>query len=96
MQRSIMILALALSAAAPAFAQMPAPPGAQACTGCHGAPGLALPSLDGMKAADISAAMSAFRAGSREATVMDRISKGFSDAETEAIAGWFASRGSKP
>jgi sulfide dehydrogenase cytochrome subunit len=35
-----------------------------------------------------------FRTGQRPATVMDRIAKGFSDAETAAIAEWYA--GQKP
>jgi cytochrome c553 len=34
--------------------------------------------------------MQAFRDGGRPATVMDRIAKGFSDAETAAIAVWYA------
>ena len=34
--------------------------------------------------------MQAFRAGQRPATVMDRIAKGFSDAEVQAIAAWYA------
>lgn len=86
---------LVAATAAPAFAQAVPPAGAAACGGCHGAPGLALPSLDALKAGEITAAMSAFRAGTREATVMDRISKGFSEAETEAIAQWLANGGSK-
>jgi cytochrome subunit of sulfide dehydrogenase len=35
-----------------------------------------------------------FRPGQRSATVMDRIAKGISDAETAAIAEWYA--GQKP
>jgi cytochrome c553 len=34
--------------------------------------------------------MQAFRDGKRPATVMDRIAKGFSDAEIAAIAAWYA------
>jgi sulfide dehydrogenase cytochrome subunit len=34
--------------------------------------------------------MDAFRSGGREATVMTRIAKGFSDDETRAIAAWLA------
>jgi cytochrome c553 len=82
--------ALALSAASPAFAQTLPPPGASACSGCHG--GGAFPSLHGSAAADIAAAMRAYRTGERSATVMDRIAKGFTDEETEAIAAWLASK----
>ena len=36
--------------------------------------------------------MQAFRAGQKPATVMDRIAKGFTDAEVQAIADWYAQR----
>jgi cytochrome c553 len=36
------------------------------------------------------AQMQAFKAGRQPSTVMDRIAKGFSDAEIEAIATWYA------
>ncbi len=73
-----------LGAAAP-------PPGASSCSGCHG--GVApLPALAGRDAGDIVAALDAFRAGTRQATVMDRIAKGFSHDETVAIATWWAAQ----
>jgi cytochrome c553 len=37
-------------------------------------------------------AMAAFRDGSRPATVMNRIAKGFSDDELRPIAAWFAAQ----
>jgi cytochrome c553 len=49
-----------------------------------------VPPLAGKNAAEIVAQMQAFRAGQRPATVMDRIAKGFSDAEVQAIAAWYA------
>lgn len=84
------VLLAVLVASTPALAD--APPGATACTGCHGpAPlGSAIPSLDGHAAADIIAQMQAFRTGQRQTTVMDRIANGFSDEETRAIAEWLA------
>jgi cytochrome c553 len=36
--------------------------------------------------------MRAFRSGQAPSTVMDRIAKGFSDAEIEAIAAWYATQ----
>jgi cytochrome c553 len=36
--------------------------------------------------------MQDFRAGKREATIMNRIAKGFSDEETRAIAVWLAAQ----
>ncbi|WP_353641830.1 c-type cytochrome [Mesorhizobium sp. WSM2239] len=84
------VLLAAVAASAPAFAG--APPGATACTGCHGPAALdtAIPSLDAHAAADIVDQMQAFRTGQRDATVMGRIAKGFSDEETRAIAEWLA------
>jgi sulfide dehydrogenase cytochrome subunit len=82
------VLLAALAASWPAWAD--APPGAAACTGCHGpaALGSAIPSLDGHAAEEIVVQMQAFRSGERPATVMDRVAKGFSDEETRAIAEW--------
>lgn len=79
-----------LSAAAPAAAAEPA--GASTCSGCHAPAGVdgAIPSLAGRPAVEIVEAMAAFRAGTREATVMDRIAKGFTDDETRAVADWLA------
>src|ERR1700704_1787269 len=72
-----------------------APPGASSCSGCHPATaGVAtpVPRLVGRDAAQITAAMTEFRAGKRPATVMDRIAKGFTDDETKAIAAFFAAQ----
>lgn len=51
-----------------------------------------MPPLAGRKPAEIVDAMRAFRTGQRSATVMDRIAKGFSDTEVEAIANWYSSQ----
>ena len=79
----------------PAAAQTAmAPPGASSCSGCHDAAiaNSAVAPLKGRAAADIVDAMDAFRTGKREATVMTRIAKGFSEDETRAIATWLARR----
>jgi cytochrome c553 len=49
-----------------------------------------VPTLHGKTAADIVAQMQAFRSGAQPSTVMDRIAKGFTDPEIEAIAAWYA------
>jgi cytochrome c553 len=70
-----------------------APPGAASCSGCHPADANAdtpVPRLAAQDAGAIVAAMQAFRSGQRPATVMDRITKGFSDEEIRAIAAWFS------
>jgi cytochrome c553 len=51
-----------------------------------------VPGLAGRSAADIVAAMEAFRSGQRPATVMDRIAKGFTANEVQAIAAWYAAQ----
>ena len=80
----VAVLAMMLGAAAP-------PPGASSCSGCHG--GVApLPVLAGRDAAEIVASLDAFRSGTKPATVMDRIAKGFTHDETVAIAVWWAAQ----
>lgn len=77
----------------PAHAASPPPPGAVACAGCHGTPAraaTAVPGIYGRDASDITAAMTAFRDGTRPATIMNRIAKGFSDDEVRPIAAWLA------
>lgn len=70
---------------------LPMPPAALTCSGCHGGPASsAIPPLNRMDASAILGAMQAFRAGTRPATVMDRIARGFDDAELQAMALWFA------
>lgn len=90
--RTLLILSFVLAAAGGAAAA-DAPRGASSCTGCHAArPGIedALPSLKGRKAGEIAEPMLAFKEDRKPATVMNRIAKGFSDAEITAIADWFA------
>ena len=65
-----------------------APPGALACSGCHGA-GSGL-SLEQLSASEIEIAMIGFREGTRTATLMNRLAAGFSDAEIAHIAAWLA------
>src|SRR5689334_10308338 len=72
-----------------------APPGASSCSGCHAAHAdvqSAIPRLNGRNAGEIVQQMAAFRSGQRPATIMDQISKGYSDAEIQAIADWYAAQ----
>lgn len=93
--RSVALLALLLAGAAPAFGA--APPGASSCSGCHSPmPGVgATPHIAGLSADQIAAALAQFRTGERPATVMNRLAKGFTEAESRAIAEWVAA-GSQP
>jgi cytochrome c553 len=69
-----------------------APPGASSCSGCHADAASGLPSLKGQSAQMIEEAMAGFRSGARDATLMNRIAKGFSEDETRAIARWIAAQ----
>ena len=86
-------LGLALALAVPTAAAAQAPLAAQGCLGCHGANGAgaaAIPGLAGRTAAELSAAMLAFRANERPGTIMGRIARGYTDAEIAALAAHFA------
>ena len=95
MRTTLATIGCLLAFAAPAAAQTAvAPPGASSCSGCHDAKitNASVPPLKGRPAAEIVTAMDAFRSGGREATVMTRIAKGFTEDETRAIAAWLAKR----
>jgi cytochrome subunit of sulfide dehydrogenase len=80
-----------IAAAVAASAEPPA--GAAACSGCHPATTRVtspVPRLAGLEQAAIVRAMQEFRSGQRAGTVMDRIAKGFTDEEIQAIAAWYA------
>lgn len=67
---------------------------ANACTSCHGIEGHsvgAAPSLAGQAEADLIAKLRAFRDGSASATIMNRITRGYTEAEIEALAAYFSS-----
>jgi sulfide dehydrogenase cytochrome subunit len=82
-----------IAAATAAFAEPPA--GAASCSGCHPSSARVsspVPRLTGMDRAAIVKAMQDVRSGQRAGTVMDRIAKGFTDEEIQAIAAWYASQ----
>jgi sulfide dehydrogenase cytochrome subunit len=65
------------------------------CSTCHGLDGkgaTAVTPLKGLPAATIVQSMKQFKAGERPATIMNRIAKGFSDEEIQAIADYLASQ----
>jgi sulfide dehydrogenase cytochrome subunit len=94
-RRCIMIIATVLLSLGGTGFAADAPPGASSCSGCHPASsGVDTPvkRLKGQDAAQIAAAVAAFRSGERPATVMNRIAKGFTDDEIKAIAAWYAAQ----
>ena len=95
MRMSLALGLVALSLATARAASLEPPAGASSCTGCHPADAgvnTPIPGLAGRSAADIVAAMEAFRNGQRPATVMDRIAKGFTVEEVHAIGAWYAAQ----
>jgi sulfide dehydrogenase cytochrome subunit len=84
---------VSIAAAAVAWAEPPA--GAASCSGCHPVSTRVtspVPRLVGLDRAAIVKAMQDFRSGQRTGTVMDRIAKGFTDEEIQAIAAWYAAQ----
>jgi sulfide dehydrogenase cytochrome subunit len=84
-----------LSIAAAVVASAEPPAGAVSCSGCHPASSTVtspVPRLTGQDRAAIVRAMQEFRSGQRAGTVMDRIAKGFTDDEIQALATWFAAQ----
>ena len=70
---------------------------AATCANCHGTQGravegAAVPGLAGMPAGYLAEQMKAFKAGTRPATVMHQLAKGYSDAQIEQIAAYFAAQ----
>ncbi len=68
---------------------------AASCASCHGTDGKAVEgsqvaSLAGLDKNYLVAQMRDFKSGTRPATVMHQISKGYSDAQIEIMASYFA------
>jgi cytochrome subunit of sulfide dehydrogenase len=70
---------------------------AATCAQCHGTagralPGAVVPGLAGLPAPYLVEQMKAFKTGTRNATVMHQIAKGYSDAQVEQMAAYFAAQ----
>jgi cytochrome c553 len=70
---------------------------AATCANCHGTggraiQGAAVPGLAGMPAPYHIEQFKAFRNGTRPATVMHQISKGYSEAQIDQLAAYFAAQ----
>jgi len=98
--RSASLVGAVLLCATAASAQTaPAPLATRAlaatCANCHGTEGRpvegeAMPRLAGQPREALSASLRAFRDGSRPATVMHQLAKGYSNEEIDALAAYFA------
>ena len=68
---------------------------AASCSNCHGTQGRAVEGMVKLAGADRDATLKKlldFKNGRRPATVMHQLSKGYSDEQLAAIAGWFAAQ----
>lgn len=67
---------------------------ANTCAGCHGPGGIshgpATPSIAGNSEVYFIESMEAYKSGERPSTIMTRIAKGYSTADFEAMASYFA------
>lgn len=90
------VMSLGLSVSA--MAQTSADPVmlSETCSGCHGVDGASVgpasPSLAGMDRTYFVQSMKDFVSGARPATIMNRIAKGYTEADFEAMADYFTSR----
>jgi cytochrome c553 len=91
---AIGLVSIAAAVTASAASGQP-PPGAAACSGCHPASARVtspVVRLAGLERDAIVRALQEFRSGQRAGTIMDRIAKGFTDEEIQALAAWFAAQ----
>ena len=73
---------------------------ANTCAGCHGTGGAsmgpAIPTIGGLEEEYFVDVMNQYKSGERAATIMDRIAKGYSDSEIEAMAGYYSGMKFRP
>ena len=65
---------------------------ADACAGCHGTNGAslgAMPPFNTKSADELKKLLREYKTGAREATVMDRIVKGYSDPQLDGIIDYY-------
>ncbi|WP_342130737.1 c-type cytochrome [Hydrogenophaga sp. OTU3427] len=66
---------------------------AAACANCHGTDGRAQPGMEPLAGkTDIARKLLDFKSGSRPATLMHQIAKGYSDEQIQQIAAYFAAQ----
>jgi sulfide dehydrogenase cytochrome subunit len=69
---------------------------AASCAACHGSDGRSVTTeviaLAGLPKQHIVSQMKAFRDGTRPATVMHQLARGYSDAQIDLVAGYFAAQ----
>ena len=88
-------IAIAALAVSPAISSAEAGGGtiAAQCNGCHGFEGASkgvMPELKGKPAAFLAQTLKDFRSDKKVGTVMNRIAKGYSDAEIDNVARFYS------
>jgi len=66
---------------------------AATCANCHGTGGFSVgevESLAGKPKEELVRKMQDFKAGTRPATIMHQLAKGYTDEQIELVSGWFA------
>ena len=69
---------------------------AAGCLACHQPAEKSLPTLHGQLRASLASKFRAYRDATLPGTVMPQLAKGYTDAEIDAIAGYFASAQASP
>jgi cytochrome subunit of sulfide dehydrogenase len=103
MRRCRSLLAAAIAAFAATAIAQPADDRARniaaTCANCHGTNGASrggIESLAGKSKDDIVSKMQAFKTGTKPGTIMPQLAKGYTDAQIELAAGWFAAQKAAP
>lgn len=68
---------------------------ADACAGCHGTDGKSLgtmPAFHEKKPVELKQILREYKSGKREATIMDRIVKGYSDEQLDAMVDYYTAK----
>jgi cytochrome c553 len=73
---------------------------AATCANCHGTggnvvPGSAVPGLAGQPKDELVRKLTSYKEGKLTGTIMPQLAKGYTDAQIDAIAGWFAAQKAK-
>lgn len=91
---TLIVVAAAMLASQAATAGASGETIAYTCNGCHGTDGVskgAAPKLKGMPADYQAKTLKEFKSGKKWSTIMDRIAKGYSDEEIEAVSEYYGS-----
>lgn len=87
------LLAASAACAADKGGTAPPPYFAANCFNCHGTEGKtqgAIPALAGRDRAYLEESLKAFKAGSKQATIMQQLAKGYTDDEIAVLADYFS------